>query len=305
MPRDENKTISTLAKVSVVLGVLGFFCPLISLMALATGQVARREIDRADGEIQGEGQARLGTMLGGIATILWGAVIVMSILLPMRGRTHVPARKMQNAMQIRGVVQGCILFAQGNNEYYPGLSSTGDPTVAAVNEPNQFTVLANDQSVANRFAILLNGNYFTPEYAISPLETLPKTKAVPGQRVTTDNFSYAMLQISGSPHTRDAGRDKEWFATTNPLAIVVGDRGKDVNLPTTSIHVTSTTDPATRPQDWRGSVVYNDNHVDFATSALIPATKYGSAANTDDNLFVDEGTPPNITKGANALFIYD
>ncbi len=296
----ENVPTSSLATVALVLGILGLGCPLLGLMALILGFVALGEIDRSDGRLQGQGRARTGAILGGVGTLLLVVAILAGVILPaLQPRPHHGSRQMQNSTQVRGIIQGCILYAQDNNEYYPGLTSTGGSNIPSVSDPTLYTVLPNDQSVANRLAILLNGNFFMPEYMRSPSETTPKNAPALGGPLTTGNFSYAMLQISGTP------RDAEWKATTQTLAAVIGDRSLGGNLTTTSIHVASTTDPATAPNDWRGSVGWNDTHTEYMTSALMPNTKYGQTLNTNDNLFVDENNQPNVTPGANALFIYN
>ncbi len=66
------KTTSTLAVVSLVAGILGWtLLPLIgSLGAIITGHMARGEIRRSAGAINGDGFAIAGLVLG------WGSVIV-------------------------------------------------------------------------------------------------------------------------------------------------------------------------------------------------------------------------------------
>ena len=66
------KTTSTLAVVSLVAGILGWtLLPLIgSLGAIIAGHMARGEIRRSAGTIDGDGYAIAGLVLG------WGSVIV-------------------------------------------------------------------------------------------------------------------------------------------------------------------------------------------------------------------------------------
>ena len=74
----------------------------------------------------------------------------------------------------------------------------------------------------------LNRDSFTPEYAISPFDSLQPAK--PGDQLVTDdatgNVSYAMLSIAGDPAVDPAvkARRDEWSETLNPDAIVVSDR---------------------------------------------------------------------------------
>lgn len=69
------KTTSTLAVVSLVAGILGWtLLPLIgSLGAIIAGHMARGEIRRSAGTIDGDGYAIAGLVLG------WGSVIVSII----------------------------------------------------------------------------------------------------------------------------------------------------------------------------------------------------------------------------------
>ncbi len=300
------RVTSNLAVAALIVGIVGLLIPPIGLVALILGIVAVNQIDRSDGAMGGRGMATTGAIMGGIATFLTVAALVVGIMLPALNMNRRRGRSGHNISHVRGIIQGSLLYAQGNNEYYPGLTSSGSTAIPAVPGSatnNVYTVLANDQSVANRFAILLNGNFFTPEYMRSPSETLNKTSPAAGGAITTGNFSYAMLQISGT--AADAGRDSEWKYTINAQAAVIGDRGQGGNLRQTSIHVKTTTDPAIRPTDWRGEVGWNANHVEFMTSAVLPTTKYGSVVNTDDNLFTNDNGSPTVTDSSNALFIYN
>lgn len=66
------KTTSTLAIISLVAGILGWtLLPLLgSVGAIITGHMARSEIRRSAGAIDGDGLAIAGLVLG------WGSVIV-------------------------------------------------------------------------------------------------------------------------------------------------------------------------------------------------------------------------------------
>ncbi|MBN8211498.1 MAG: DUF4190 domain-containing protein [Xanthomonadales bacterium] len=73
------KTTSTLAIISLVAGILGWtLLPLLgSVGAIITGHMARGEIRRSAGAIDGDGLAIAGLVLG------WGSVIgaILSVLL--------------------------------------------------------------------------------------------------------------------------------------------------------------------------------------------------------------------------------
>ena len=114
-------------------------------------------------------------------------------------KTRRTARRMQNSTQLRGIHQGLVTFANSNKNNFAGLNSQG-------------SILANTDTttgssgigsfVQSRYWILLTGDYFTPEYAISPSETSNVTEWVEGNAVlfgstagSEKNYSYAMLQL--------------------------------------------------------------------------------------------------------------
>ena len=67
---------------ALVLGIAGLvFCPLIcSVLALAFGYRARREIDGSSGTLTGRGAATAGIVLGWIGVVIWAAFIGLVIL---------------------------------------------------------------------------------------------------------------------------------------------------------------------------------------------------------------------------------
>ncbi len=172
---------------------------------------------------------------------------------------------MQNNTQIRGIHQAMVMYAQSNRMYFPGRDRNGSIV---------------DANVEYRFQRLLEGNYFTGEYAISPSEI----KAVwTTGTVTSANYSYAMLDIDAGP----GGRYNEWRDTLNTEAPAIADRNTGTDA---AANVESIWSP--HPGDWRGSVAYNDNHVVFETTH-VPLTRYtpdgvewyDTSVNNADNLF--------------------
>ena len=239
-------------------------------------------------------------------------VIIFAIVLPppLGGRRGGGGRRMQNATQVRGIQQGMVLYAQGNKNYYPGFDKHGNNQIFASNVAKVPDFLAADFSSTNPtaavYALLMNGSYFTPEYAISPLEP-NKVKATPGSTpITTANYSYALLSVADP--TADKGRREEWTDTNNSQTPIAGDRSKaiDPTMTTTSIHVQTT---STAPTDWQGNVVWNDNHVTFETTALFTGntikigTSTGKASDFDD-LFDGKAVGSDLPADTNALFAY-
>ena len=192
--------------------------------------------------------------------------LLIGILLPALGAARRNAQRMENNTRLRGIHQGCVQYAQGNQQAFPGLG--GD-------------VAPGSRTTSSRFQILRSNNYFTSDFIISPLEQLVEGSTT----LTTDNFSYAMANL-GAPNGAGKNRNSEWAATANSEGIAISDRSKLINaaLSTTSIHVTSATTVST---DWRGGVAWNDNHVTFETTGIVERTRTGTWPKVDDDIFVD------------------
>lgn len=185
---------------------------------------------------------------------------------------------------MRGIHQGLITFSKSNKEYYPGLKADGT---------------TYDLSVERRFWLLMDNDFFSPEYAISPWETDPMITAWDNQKkppVMAKNYSYALLQIP-----KRGGRRKEWSATLNTQAIILADRNtgtpsgtygyrNNIGVPRKFYGYTyRTVQPYRDSNHWVGKVLWNDSFDQFRATDIID-TKYGGVSNTDDHLFRSSGT---------------
>lgn len=190
-----------------------------------------------------KGHRSHGYTLAELAIILLLIVALVLILLPVvTSPRKRPRRQMPNNTQVRGIHQALVMYSQGNGAYYPGLDEKGGLI---------------DATTEGRLQLLLEANYFTGEYMISPNET--KTAWTTG-KVTSANYSYAMPDIDAGP----GGRLREWRDTLNTEAVGLSDRntGTDADANVQSIHMAD-------PGEWRGSVAWNDNHVVFETTHIL------------------------------------
>ena len=200
--------------------------------------------------------------------------LLIGILLPTLGAARKTALRMKSNARVRGILAACIQYAQSNDEAYPGLNK------------DEATYAADFDTTTRRMQLLLDGQFFTAEYAVSPAETGKTACSQLGAATLTgtDHFSYSMLQITDS--TNDAGRRNEWAATLNSEAPVVYDRETAGAVGTDARSIHSDT-------DWRGSVAYNDNHTNFNTNNINQEeTRFGNTANAvnSDDLFVDDNS---------------
>jgi len=233
--------------------------------------------------------------------------LLVGILLPALGAARRTARQMQNGTQVRGIHQGMVIFSNNNNTYYPGLNPSGarytlqstDASLPYFISATQTTVSTESAHPASRFRQLLDARAFDGEYLISPSETgnphSGDVSLVPGRQtggaivtgatgatVGSVMYSYALLNIY------DGGRrNDEWRDTNHTGAVVISDRAIHVGA-AAGINRSVHTDPAVGTHDWKGSIGYGDNHVEFEPDNTVD-TVYGTEARVskvaNDNLF--------------------
>lgn len=229
--------------------------------------------------------------------------LLIAILLPALGAARRTARRMQNSTQLRGIHQGLVTFANSNKNYFAGLDSKGEALTPTAAGSTGGAGTPTGDTVEARYWILLDGDFFTPDYAISPSETEGHTAITTDlstNDIASDNYSYALLEIDAASTAGSANRIAEWTQSLNSQAIVVSDRTLDgTNF--YSIH-TENDGPTSK---WAGSVLWNDNHVAYENSGAEFETKYGSgslSAAGDDHLFKQTATADALVD-ANAYMI--
>ncbi|WP_428388506.1 type II secretion system protein [Mucisphaera sp.] len=219
--------------------------------------------------------------------------LLIGILLPALGAARRTARQMQSNANVRSIHQAMVTFAQGNNERYPGLDTRGRIEPA---DEDQWTVNDDAESGGHpgtRVIKLLQGAFFTGEIAISPADTKQVWTEALGtgtaavDDITDANYSYAMLRLQSDDDDAEGetaaaanlpkfGRvPNEWRDTYNTEAPVISDRNTGANHYSDSDPGVSGTGGqvqsihTTEEGDWRGSVGYNDNNVQFETNHVL------------------------------------
>ena len=241
--------------------------------------------------------------------------LLIAILLPALGAARLSARKAQSSTQLRGTHQAMVTFAQSNKGFFPGLRSSGNQWVLSAEND----AAAHGSTVMARYAILLQGDYFTPDYALHPNDPQPHTAYDPNSGTPLDyrNYSYAMLELVRTNNNNGlntvAGNSDykrgEWRETMNSQAIIMSDR---------LIEVTTFADPSTytgiwsdRPGESEWGVVWNDNHTAFERTPLFE-TRYTRVSNTSDDLYTRVSSGSNVqtpsglttnTAGGNAMMV--
>ncbi|MFK7788636.1 MAG: hypothetical protein AB8C95_03955 [Phycisphaeraceae bacterium] len=214
------------------------------------------------------------------AVALLCVMVIVTIMVVLNSARTRDRTRMPNSTQLRGIHQGMVTFANSNKEFFPGLAPDGSEDTQVLDWREEgIPLMQAGLSIDQRFAILLHGDYFTPEYAISPGENDPNIKPWPGEgTITTGHYSYAMLQIPA-----EGGRRDEWKQTLNSQAIVMSDRNTGTLTSPSSIHVDS-------GDAWAGSVLWNDSHVGFESTDEFETKYNGGDLNEADRLFPSTDT---------------
>lgn len=223
--------------------------------------------------------------------------LLIGILLPALGGARDAANRLKGSTQVRGINQSLLMYAQSNNSRYPGLAGDGRLETAA-------DIAGSSENGAHpgaRFVILLDANYFTGEYAISPAESGKTEWTTTGTPIGTEQFSFAMLALDMDDDgvTDASDRSDEWSETLNTEAKLMGDRntGADADGMVSSIHT------EVDGGDWRGSVASGDGSVVFETQQTL-GTRFGNGVFfEDDNLFAEDADPSGST-AAGAAWVY-
>ena len=228
--------------------------------------------------------------------------LLIGILLPALGAARQTARQMVNNTHLRGTQQAFFTFAQENKGLFPGLFPDfegGRGVLRASDNPgDRFPELAasdgayeagNSGNARYRLGAMVVEGFLPPEYTVSPSETNDQIRPwIPGEAFDRVHISYALTRI-GNGSNNSLGLIQEWRDTANGQAVIASDRdtsGNDAGmlLPRESIHTEAGS------EEWRGGVVWNDNHITFEDDEILDTTVADRQTNIDDNLFSQDDT---------------
>jgi prepilin-type N-terminal cleavage/methylation domain-containing protein len=270
---------------------------------------------------------RRGFTLIELLVVISIIALLIAILLPALSSARQSARQMQSSTQMRGIHQGMFAFAQENKSWYPGVGSDGQPlrngTIGHSTSDSTYRSSTLGVNHARRLAVMLETEFFPPEYIISPGDTsreLPDITITTGQNVSTNNTSFAMLEIntmgdttvnwaqnSGTLTWVPSSRGREWRDTANSQAIVMSDRaisdngtsGRVIDPTVVNFHSIWT---ERNSGQWSGSALRNDGSVTFGNAADEFTTSYSNGPTFEnDHLFHDTAAQK---RNANARLSY-
>ncbi|MEZ6317909.1 MAG: prepilin-type N-terminal cleavage/methylation domain-containing protein [Phycisphaerales bacterium] len=98
--------------------------------------------------------------------------LLIGILLPALGKARKSAQQLKDRTQIRGVMQGMVLYAQGNkNEYpFPSKLDTADNTIGDIDSVATPEKKKEKDLTRHIVSKLIFDGFFPPELCVSPIE---------------------------------------------------------------------------------------------------------------------------------------
>lgn len=232
-----------------------------------------------------------------LLTVLIVILLLMLLLPPMLHRPrHGSADQPKNASQLRGIHQSAVIYSQDNNTWLPGLDREGAPLVNGAATGNS----GNGDFSAARFWVMLNAQFIPGAMLINPRDNITAWSA---GTLTPSQYSYATLDLTIERGSAK-GRWSEWRDNANSQAILICDRNVGTSARDKDI-CSAWGQPA---GDWRGNLVWGDNHGGFEQSNRGFITRYNGVVTTNDNLFASTAsagvTDNSADSGANALMVW-
>jgi len=238
------------ARQAMVAALLGFVFPPFGIAALVLGRVAINEIDKFPDKYRGRSMAAAARGLGAVETILTSVLVIAALTLPMMNTARCcGGRRARNSTQLRGIHQQLVVFAQSNKNWFPGLTRTG--------VVNGQAARSNRDGALGR---LKREDFYTEEYLVSPGEMDAAINGVSVKGVATSTGSFAVLEYANPKNflaTPTTLGKLEWRESLRTTAIVLSDREVTTdNKKPRSVW-------SSVAGQWHGSVLFNDNHVQF------------------------------------------
>jgi prepilin-type N-terminal cleavage/methylation domain-containing protein len=148
--------------------------------------------------------------------------LLIAILLPALGKARASARQLKCSTQVRGILQGFVLWAQNNQDEYPlpDKIDRGNTTLAAT------TGGVSKNTTRNIYSVLIFNGFFPPEMLVSPAEANGSIRSYEGYEYTNPLQAVTTTQAlwdpkyTALPNTAAAGDtgpgDTDRRLTTNP-----------------------------------------------------------------------------------------
>jgi prepilin-type processing-associated H-X9-DG protein len=132
---------SRMAVTSLVLGISGFCCPVLTaLPGLILGIVAMNKIKASNGRLGGHGLALAGTITSGVA-LLFSIVLIgfyAALFLPALAKAKTKAQSINCMNNMKQLALGALLYSTDNNDAFPMATNWCDAIYPQVVAPKVF-----------------------------------------------------------------------------------------------------------------------------------------------------------------------
>jgi len=198
----------------------------------------------------------------GLLVLLAVVVLGVAVLFPAFTATQGPHPRMNPNANLRSIVQTMAVYAMDHKGRYPGIEDDSSPA----------------KPVEQRFQMLVEQDYFEGAILLTPKDLDKKQEWISRKKsgpMTTDHYSYAMLQVP-----TQGGRRAEWNEDRfNARAALLSDRNTGTKADPDSVW-----DKWTGPDTWIGGVAFSDGHVSTFKQPVLE-TRYGETTHKKDHLF--------------------
>ncbi len=139
--------------------------------------------------------------------------LLIGILLPALGKARATARQLKDSSQVRGMMQGLVLFAQNNNDDYPfpDKLDKNDKTL----QPN-YNGGDSKNTTSNIFSVMVWNSYFPTEILVSPAEVNGDIREYDSYKFSEPDGVVDPKFALWDPNFHATPLDNEFNSSTNP-----------------------------------------------------------------------------------------